>query len=94
MSEYRKDVTRLKTIEGKMAWLLETYPNLRDANYNEVFAKYMEEFHNLEISPTFFRTLTQLTIITFLYSLALKRAQVLQCLNPLLSMYRLSPKNG
>jgi len=64
MSQYRKDVTKLKTIEAKMAWLLETYPNLRDANYNEVFAKYMGEFHNLEISPTFFRTLTSLESIS------------------------------
>jgi len=64
MSDYRRDVTKLKTIEAKMAWLLETYDNLRDANYNEVFARYMAEFHNLEISPTFFRTLTSLESIS------------------------------
>jgi len=64
MSQYRRDVTKLKTIEGKMAWLLETYPHLRDANYNEVFAKYMGEFHNLDISPRFFSTLSSLESIS------------------------------
>jgi len=64
MSQYRRDVTKLKTIEGKMAWLLETYPHLKDANYNEVFAKYMSEFHNLQISPRFFANLTALESIS------------------------------
>ena len=63
MNLYIKDVTKLKTILGKVAWLLETYPNLKDENYNELDAMYFKEFHNLEISPKFFSHLTAISSI-------------------------------
>jgi len=58
MNLYIRDVTKLKTIQGKVAWLLETYPNLRDENYNELDAMYFKVFHNVDISPRYFSSLT------------------------------------
>jgi len=58
MSEYRRDITKLKTIKGKTAWLLETYPNLRNANDNELWSMYWKIFHHIEISPRYITTLT------------------------------------
>jgi len=58
MSEYRRDVTKLKTIKGRTAWLLETYPNLRNANDNELWSKYWSVFHHIDIAPRYIATLT------------------------------------
>jgi len=58
MNLYIRDVTKLKTIEKKVAWVLETYPHLKDENNNELTAMFWKIYHHVDISPKYIAGLT------------------------------------
>ena len=60
---YNKILSEIKTTEGRIAWLLETYPELRNKDYNYLVAKYWSIFHNVQVSPEYIASLTQISTI-------------------------------
>lgn len=57
-------LSEIKTVEGRVAWLLEKYPELRDKDYNYLVAKFWHIFHNVEVSPEYIAGLTQVETIS------------------------------
>lgn len=57
-------LSEIKTTEGRVAWLLETYPELRDKDYNYLVAKFWSVFHNIQVSPEYIASLTQVETIS------------------------------
>lgn len=64
MQRYVDILAEIKTTEGRIAWLLETYPELRDKSYNYLVAKFWAIFHNIQVSPEFIASLTQVETIS------------------------------
>lgn len=57
-------LSEIKTTEGRVAWLLEQYPELRDKDRNYTVAKFWSIFHNVQVSPEYIGSLTQVETIT------------------------------
>ena len=57
-------LSELKTVENKVAYLLETYPELKDKDYNYLVAKFWGIFHNIQVSPEYIASLTQVETIS------------------------------
>lgn len=64
MPRYADVLSEIKTVEGKVAWLMETYQELRDKDYNFLVAKYWSIFHNVQVSPEYIASLTQIETIS------------------------------
>lgn len=60
---YADVLSEIKTTEGKVAWLLENYQELRDKDYNYLVAKFWSIFHNVQVSPEYIASLTQIETI-------------------------------
>lgn len=63
MQRYVDVLAEIKTVEGRVAWLLENYPELRDKSYNYLVAKYWSAFHKVDVSPEYINKLTSMTTI-------------------------------
>ena len=64
MQRYVDVLSEIKTVEGKVAYLLEKYPELKDKDYNYLVAKFWAIFHNMQVSPEFIASLTQVETIS------------------------------
>lgn len=64
MQRYADVLSEIKTIEGKVAYLLDKYPELKDKDYNYLVAKFWSVFHDLQVSPEFIARLTQMETIS------------------------------
>ena len=64
MQRYTDILSELKTIEDKVAWLLERYPELRDKSYNYLISKFWNNFDNLQASPEYIAKLTPMETIS------------------------------
>lgn len=63
MMRYADVLSEIKTVEGKVAWLMDTYPELKNKDYNFLVAKYWSIFHNVQVSPEYIASLTQIETI-------------------------------
>ena len=61
---YNDILSEIKTVEGRVEWLLTMYPELRDKSYNYLVAKYWSIFHNIQVSPEYIASLTQVETIS------------------------------
>lgn len=64
MPRYVDVLSEIKTTEGKVAYLLDTYPELKDKDYNFLVAKFWAIFHNIQVSPEYIASLTQVETIS------------------------------
>jgi hypothetical protein len=65
MSQRYVDIlSDIKTVEGKVAYLLEKFPELKDKDYNYLVAKFWATFHNIQVSPEYIASLTQVETIS------------------------------
>lgn len=64
MPRYVDVLSEIKTVEGKVEWLLNTYPELKDKDYNFLVAKFWSIFHNVQVSPEYIASLTQVETIS------------------------------
>lgn len=61
---YADFLSEIKTTEGKVEWLLQTFPELKDKDYNYLVAKFWSIFHNVQVSPEYIASLTQTETIS------------------------------
>jgi hypothetical protein len=61
---YNDILSEIKTTGGRLEWLLDEFPELKNKDYNYLVAKFWSIFHNIQVSPEYIASLTQVETIS------------------------------